>query len=108
MRLKISAGPAALMGSVLFIAAPIGAIALLRAGAAAGRNLGEPKLEIELIAHRDSVRPDLGQLRVHRGGGTSPIRPAIASRARMRSPMGGCVSHSDFARSSKLLIGLTM
>ena len=37
-----------------------------------------------------------------------PIRPAIPSRARMRSPMGGWVSQSDFARSSNDLIGFTM
>ena len=39
---------------------------------------------------------------------TSPICPAMFSSARIRSPIGGWVSHSDFARSSKLLIGLTM
>ena len=38
----------------------------------------------------------------------TPICPAMPSRALMRSPIGGWVSHSDFARSSKLLIGLTM
>ena len=37
-----------------------------------------------------------------------PIWPAMFSRARMRSPIGGWVSHSDFARSSNDLIGLTM
>ena len=37
-----------------------------------------------------------------------PIWPAIASRARIRSPIGGWVSQSDFARSSNDLIGLTM
>ena len=46
--------------------------------------------------------------RAYSTGGRGPILPAIASRARIRSPIGGWVSHSDFARSSKLLIGLTI
>src|SRR5688572_16583169 len=37
-----------------------------------------------------------------------PIWPAMFSRARIRSPIGGWVSHSDLARSSNDLIGLTM
>jgi hypothetical protein len=41
-------------------------------------------------------------------GPSMPMRPAMFSSARIRSPIGGWVSHSDFDRSSKLLIGLTM
>ena len=57
----------------------------------------------------DGIRPsqlptDFGQP----GGCTSPIWPAMFSSARIRSPIGGWVSHSDFARSSNDLIGLTM
>ena len=44
----------------------------------------------------------------HRGGGATPMWPAMFWRARIRSPIGGWVSHSDFARSSNDLIGLTM
>ena len=46
---------------------------------------------------------------LHYPAGTAGLLPpATFSSARIRSPIGGWVSHSDFARSSNDLIGLTM
>lgn len=61
------------------------------------------------LAQRLGIRARRGHEPMrHAQRGRSPIWPAMFSNARMRSPIGGWVSHRVFARSSNDLIGLTM
>ena len=63
---------------------------------------------VEDVRTQPIRRHGIGRKNLHRPYRISPICPAMFSSARIRSPMGGWVSHSDFARSSNDLIGFTM